>query len=443
MARAATRIIVEPANPLLAKKDVTNPNKMLNVCAYARVSTDNKEQLSSYKHQVSYYKGKIMDKPCWNFIDVYTDEGITATSTLKRAGFNKMLKMCRKGKIDLIITKSVSRFARNTVDSLKICRELKAKGIGVIFEKEGINTLEDNVEIYLAITFSMAQEESRNISENVKWGFKRKFENGGIVINTKRFLGYDKGENDNLIINKKEAEMVTLIFDLFLEGNSYGGIARELKKRGIKTITGNSTWSASTIPKILANEKYAGNCISQKSYTPDYLSHRRDKNRGERAKYIIEGNHEAIIPTNKFKEVQIKLAEVNKNWNGERGIRTVKSGHLLSNLLFCSKCGSPMRRKTQRSHNGKNEVYYGCKQRIDKNGKCEAEYVTEKQLKTGIVQAIPINYKILYKDDILHNENLQTENLSEYNEDLVKKVVNRIVVKHKRSIDIYILKGDL
>ncbi len=403
MSRATKRITIDEANPLLVTKDFKNPLRKLKVCAYARVSSDDEDQINSYNNQVSYYTEYIHNNPNWIFVDVFTDEGISGTNTFKRTGFNKMIKMCKQLKIDLIITKSVSRFARNTVDSLMTCRMLKERGIGVYFEKENLNTLEDNIELHLAIASSVAQEESRSISENVKWGYKAKFERGEVMLVTSRFLGYERDENNELIINEEEAKIVRRIFNLFLKGLNYRKIADILTNEGVPTVTGKEVWSPSVIRSILGNEKYAGNCISQKSYTKDFLTHKRVKNNGEVRKYIIENSHEAIIPKDIFIAVQDKMAEINDRWKQKRGEKILNSKYVLSNLLVCGKCGSPMRRKCWTKHNGDIEIRYGCKERLKKGVRCHSDYVLESHLKKALVESIN-----QYRNCQINDKNVQT-----------------------------------
>lgn len=389
MARA-TRIVVEQANPLLKLTDINKPSKRLRVCAYARVSTDDEDQKNSYKAQVSYYTNKIMEHEDWDFVDVYTDEGISGTSIVKRTGFNKMIKMCKQGKIDLILTKSVSRFARNTVDSLKTCRDLKRRGVYVVFENDGIETLDDNMEIPLTFSSSRAQEESRSISNNVTWGIERKFESGGFMLVTSRFLGYDKDKDGNLVINEEEAVTVRKIFDWFLLGYSYTAIAKMLTEQGVKTVTGKTDWNGNVIKNILKNEKYVGNVISGKSYTKDFLTHERSINHGEKPMYFMENHHDAIISLEKFIKAQELIAKIHDNWLQKRGKKIIKSKYLLSNIMVCGKCGSPMRRKSWIKRNGKTEMRYSCKNRISKKRRCDSGYVSEKKLHESIARALTI-----------------------------------------------------
>ena len=250
------------------------------MAAYCRVSTDNEEQLLSYENQVRYYTEYINNSPLYTMAGIYADEGISATNTKKRENFNRMIKDCRDGKIDMIITKSISRFARNTLDCLNFVRELKELGVGVIFEKEAINTLDAKGEVLLTILSSLAQDESRSISENSTWGIRRRFENGQFKMSTKRFLGYDTDENGKLVINQEQAKIVERIYDEYLSGKTVDHIKRILEREEVKNWNGTTKWHAKTIQSILQNEKYKGDAILQKSYTVDFLTKKRAKNEG-------------------------------------------------------------------------------------------------------------------------------------------------------------------
>lgn len=248
------------------------PQQKRRVAAYARVSTDSDEQLSSYEAQVDFYTRHIKSNPEWEFVAVYTDEGVTGTNTKKREGFNRMVEDALAGKIDLILTKSISRFARNTVDTLTTIRSLKEKGIEVYFEKENIYTLDAKGEVMLTIMSSLAQEESRSISENVIWGKRRSMEEGKVSLAYSRFLGYEKGPDGILQIVEEEAKIIRKIYSLFLEGRTVRSIADQLTSEGIRTPAGKTQWSVSTIMSILQNEKYKGDALLQKTYTVDFLS---------------------------------------------------------------------------------------------------------------------------------------------------------------------------
>lgn len=234
------------------------------MAGYARVSTDHDEQLTSYEAQVDYYTRYIQSRNDWEFVGIYTDEGISATNTKHREGFKRMIADAIAGKIDLIITKSVSRFARNTVDSLTTVRKLKDKGIEIYFEKENIWTLDAKGELLITIMSSLAQEESRSISENVTWGHRKRFADGKVSLAFTHFLGYDKGMDGNLVVNKKQAEIVKLIYRLYLNGYTFHSIAKELTERKIPTPAGCKIWRANTIRSILMNEKYKGDALLQK-----------------------------------------------------------------------------------------------------------------------------------------------------------------------------------
>jgi DNA invertase Pin-like site-specific DNA recombinase len=269
--------------------------KKRRVAGYARVSTDHDDQFTSYEAQIDYYTNYIRSRDDWEFVDVYTDEGITGTSTKRREGFKRMVADALAGRIDLIVTKSVSRFARNTVDSLTTIRKLKEKGVECYFEKENIWTFDGKGELLITIMSSLAQEESRSISENCTWGQRKRFADGKVTIPFNRFLGYDRGANGELVVNPEQAKVVRSIYDMFLQGTTYHGIAQKLTDDGIKTPGGKDKWSISTVKSILSNEKYKGDALLQKCFTVDYLTKKQKKNEGEIPQYYVEGNHEAII----------------------------------------------------------------------------------------------------------------------------------------------------
>lgn len=281
MPRAARRVSV-----ILERQGLstgrTEEHPRLRVAAYCRVSTEQEQQQNSYEAQVTYYTQYIQNNPNWKFAGIFADDGKTGANTEHRDDFQRLLEECRKGNIDLIMTKSVARFARNTVDSIVTIRELKAMGIAVYFETEHINTLESQGEMLIAVLSSQAQEESHSISTNVTWGFKRKFEKGEIQVNYKWFMGITKDVNGRLVIDEKEAAVVRNIFFWYLRGDSCEEIKRKLEQRGIKTVSGKNKWSSSTILKMLSNEKYMGDALLQKTYTPDFLTHKREVNMGQR-----------------------------------------------------------------------------------------------------------------------------------------------------------------
>jgi len=264
------------------------------VAGYARVSTDHEDQVTSYEAQVDYYTNYIKGRDDWEFVAIYTDEGISATNTKRREGFKAMVADALAGKIDLIVTKSVSRFARNTVDSLTTVRTLKEKGVEIYFEKENIWTLDAKGELLITIMSSLAQEESRSISENTTWGQRKRFADGKASVAYKRFLGYDRGPNGGFVVNQEQAKTVKLIYKLFLDGLTCHAIAKELTERKLPTPGGKAVWSQSTVRSILTNEKYKGDALLQKEFTVDFLKKKTKKNEGEIPQYYVEGNHEAI-----------------------------------------------------------------------------------------------------------------------------------------------------
>ncbi|BBB92457.1 MAG TPA: recombinase family protein [Methylomusa anaerophila] len=346
--------------------------KALRVAAYCRVSTLLEQQEGSYEAQISYYTEKIKSNPNWKMAGIYADDGKSATNTKKRDDFNAMIEDCLAGKIDMVITKSVSRFARNTVDCLQNIRKLKEKNVAIFFEKEGVNTLEGSGELLITILSSQAQEESRNLSENTRWGLVRRFENGIMSINHNKFMGYTKDENGDLVIVPEEAEIVRRIFRLFLEGSSYVQIAKILESEGILTVTGKKEWCPSVIDQMLENEKYMGDALLQKTYTVDFLTKKRVKNQGIVQQYYIQDNHEAIIPKELFYRVQEEKARRASLCKSAATRRAKKeqskysSKYSLSDIMICKECGQPYRRQVW-SKNGQKSAVWRCENRL-KNG---------------------------------------------------------------------------
>ena len=344
--------------------------KILRVAAYCRVSTQLEQQESSFEAQKNYYTEKITNNPNWKLAGIYADDGISGTDRKKRDEFNRLLQDCEAGKIDMILTKSISRFARNTVDTLNTLRILRKKGVTVFFEKEHIDTHADNGEMIITVLSGLAQEESFNLSENTRWGIIRKFENGTIILNHNRFMGYTKGKDGELAIVPEEAETVRLIFRMYLEGTSIAGIKRHLEKEGILTVTGRKIWNEGTISKMLSNEKYMGDALLQKSYTADFLTKTRKKNNGEMRQYYITDNHEGIVAKEIYYAVQQekqRRAERRKPAVTRRAKEKKKgysSKYILSNLLVCGECGQPYRRITW-TRNGVKRIVWRCSNRVE------------------------------------------------------------------------------
>jgi len=347
------------------------------------VSTDNEEQQNSYAAQVDYYTRHIRSNPDWAFVEVYTDEGISATSTAKREGFQRMIADALEGKIDLILTKSVSRFARNTVDSLTFIRQLKEKGVFVYFEKENIDTGDAKGELLITIMSSLAQEESRSISENTTWGQRKRMADGKVSLPYKQFLGYEKGEDGLPKIVESEARIVRLIYKMYLNGNTVTAIARHLTARGVPTPSGKQNWSTTTILSILKNEKYKGDALLQKGYTVDYLTKKRKINRGEIPQYYVENSHPAIIAPEVFDLVQ---AEIQRH----RATGTARSGaHCFSDMVVCGDCGAFYGSKVWHSTGKYKRTIWRCNGKYKGGGRavCRTPHLTEAQLQQAFINA--------------------------------------------------------
>ncbi|MBR4060521.1 MAG: recombinase family protein [Lachnospiraceae bacterium] len=392
-AAIAKKVSMIPAKPQY-DRNIKLSEKKLRVAAYCRVSTELEQQESSYEAQVEYYTRKIQETDNWKMAGIYADDGKSATNTKKRDDFNAMIKDALDGKIDMILTKSVSWFARNTVDSLLTIRKLKERNIAVVFEKEGVNTLDGTGEIMITILSSLAQEESRNISENTRWGVVRKFEKGKMIVNHSKFMGYTKNENGDLVIVPEEAEIVRLIFRLYLEGYSAGKIGRYLEEKGIKTVTGQDKWHDTVIFKMLRNEKYMGDALLQKTYTVDFMTKKKVINKGIVPQYYVEDDHEPIIPKELFYRVQEELAR--RSSMNKAGVTKKKdqksrfsSEYALTGLLLCGECGQEYRRVTW-ARNGKKKIVWRCNNRLANGTKyCKnSETLEEGALNRAVMEAI-------------------------------------------------------
>jgi len=350
------------------------------VAAYARVSTDNEEQITSYEAQVDYYTRHIESNPAWQMVEVYSDEGISATSTKKRDGFNKMIADSLNGKIDLIITKSVSRFARNTVDTLTTVRQLKEKGVEVFFEKEQIYTLDSKGELLITIMSSLAQEESRSISENVTWGQRKRFADGKVSLPYGQFLGYEKGEDGFPKIVESEAKTVRLIYKLFLEGKTPSGIAKYLSERGILTPSGKEKWQSSTVLSILKNEKYKGDAMLQKTFTVDFLTKKKKVNEGEIPQYYVENSHPGIVSPEVFDLAQHEL----KKRKSSKGYNT--GGSPFSSKIVCGECGSFYGSKVWHSTSKYKRTIWQCNHKFKNDEKCSTPHIYEETLKQAFIE---------------------------------------------------------
>lgn len=377
-----------------AKRRVGNTVKeedrpKLRVAAYCRVSTDSDEQATSYDAQVEHYTDYIQKNPEWEFAGIFSDDGISGTYTKKRDGFNHMIDECMDGKIDMIITKSISRFARNTLDCLKFIRQLKEKNIPVYFEKENINTMDAKGEVLLTIMASLAQQESQSLSQNVKLGIQYRYQQGLVQVNHNRFIGYTKDDDGQLIIEPEGAKVVKRIYREYLEGASLLEIGRGLEEDGILTGAGKEKWRPETIYKILHNEKYIGDALLQKTYTVDFLNKKRVQNKGIVPQYYVENDHEAIIPRDIYMRVQEEMVRRSNLHSGEnRRKRVYSSKYALSSIVYCSKCGEIYRR-VQWQAKGKKYTVWRCCNRVE-NGPaaCDVEAIREEDLQKVVVKAI-------------------------------------------------------
>lgn len=389
------KVTIIPASINVGTAKAADNQKKRRVAGYARVSTDNEEQQTSYAAQVAYYTEYIQSRSDWEFVGLYSDEGVTGTNTKRREGFNRMIADALDGKIDLIITKSVSRFARNTVDSLSTIRKLKEHNIECYFEKENIWTFDGKGELLITIMSSLAQEESRSISENVKWGHRKRFADGKLYIPYSRFLGYTKGADGNLEIVPEEAKVVRLIYKLFLEGYGTTYIARELERRGIKTSTGIDSWHSNCIHSILTNEKYKGDALLQKTYTVDFLTKKTKKNNGEVPQYYVKENHEPIIDPQLFDIVQAEFERRKKTYGSYRG-----SG-IFSNKIQCADCGAWYGSRVWHSTDKYKYVVYQCAKKYRNKVRCKTPHLREKEIKEIFVNAV--NRFLKDKDKVLKN----------------------------------------
>lgn len=338
-------VTVIPARYHAAKQERDEDKPKLRVAAYCRVSTDSEEQATSYEAQIEHYTEYIQKNPEWELAGIFADEGLSGTDTRKRREFNRMIEECMAGKINMVITKSISRFARNTLDCLKYIRQLKDRNIPVFFEKENINTMDSKGEVLLTIMASLAQQESQSLSQNVKLGLQYRYQQGLVQVNHNRFLGYTKDEEGQLIIEPEEAEVVKRIYREYLEGASLAQIGKSLEADGILTAAGKSKWRSETLKKILQNEKYIGDALLQKTYTVDFLSKKRVKNNGIVPQYYVENSHEPIIPRDLYMQVQEEMVRrTNLHSGAKRKKRVYSSKYALSSIVYCSKCGDIYRR---------------------------------------------------------------------------------------------------
>ena len=384
-------VTVIPAKPQRSQQAV---RRQLRVAAYCRVSTEEEEQQSSYEAQCTYYTDKIMTNPEWTMAGIFADEGITGTSTKKRDDFNRMIRKCRQKKIDLILTKSISRFARNTLDSLKYIRALKEMGIGIIFEKENINTLEMDTELIITFMSAFAQSESESISANVRWGKRQAMKEGKTSVNFKKLYGYFLDSEGNPQVDSDKAEVIRSIFNRYLQGASLRMIRQDLEAAGIPNPAGGEKWGIDQIRNILSNEKYCGDVLMQKTFIQDCISKKVVKNTGQLPMYLIQNNHPAIISREVYQAVQAEKAR--RSATASPSTKTSSTGRTcyaskfaLSERLVCGECGTMYRRCTWK-RNGKTRIVWRCVSRLDYGTKyChQSPTMDEVPLQRAIMAAI-------------------------------------------------------
>ncbi len=390
-------------------------NHKLRVAAYCRVSTEQEEQQTSIENQITYYEDLIRSNPEWEYAGVFSDDGISGTRDENRPGFMEMIKQCKKGKIDMILAKSLSRFSRNTLQCISYIRMLKDRGIIIRFEKEGLDTSRVTSEIFFTWTSAFAQGESESLSNNVKWGKRKGYSQGKFAFPYSSMLGYRKGENGEPEIVPEEAEHIKMIFNLFLLGRSLRQIKEALERRNIPSPKGKTEWSLSTIESILKNEKYMGNVLLQKTYTVDFLTKKKKKNNGELTQYYITDNHPAIIPREDFLNAQLELARRNSKKKiskkkSKSELSRYSSKYSLSERLVCGDCGSMYRRTTWTRKGGK-KIVWRCINRLEFGTKyCRhSPTILETALHQAILQCI--QNVIEDKEDVLENLRNVQENI--------------------------------
>ena len=396
--------------------------KQLKVAAYCRVSTLNRIQRESLEWQMKYYTDMISENPDWIFAGMFYDVGKSGLRIKGRAGLDKMLKKVSRGKIDYILVKSISRLSRDTVDVLKIIRDLRERGINMHFETENLDSIKLENELEITLRSMLAQEESKNTSENIQWGFQRKFEKGDIFTEYKNFMGY-ACVGGKMVIVPEQAEIVKKIFELYIKGLSFGQIKTYLESMDIKTATGNEHWDTTTIQKMLKNEKYKGDTRLQKTYMEDFMTGKKVQNTGQRHSYYVSNSHPAIVSSEVFDKVQEEMNRRSRVVYKEDGTVELKgkrynSKYLLGNILECGYCGSSYRRRTERG-----KVVWRCATRMEKGkDRCSnSPTLKEEQIKEVL-------------EDVVYLGNI-------YDEEIVRNSVDKILV-FDNYIDVFCKNED-
>ena len=391
MNETAPRVIKIPAKPESVRQ--AELQRQLRVAAYCRVSTKEEDQTNSYEVQKEYYTDKIMSNPVWTMAGIFADKGTTGTSVKKREDFMRMIRHCRQRKIDVVLTKSVSRFARNTVDCLYYARALKELGIAVIFEKENIHSLEEDSELRITLSGAFAQSESESISANVTWGKRRAMESGKATIQYKYLYGYRRGADDKPEIIPEEAEVVRWIYERYLAGASTRMLRDELHEQGVTYSEKSPQWTLPHIKSILRNEKYCGDVLMQKTFQQDVINRKVIKNTGQLPMYLIENHHEGIVSREKYNAVQAEMARrkaaKSPSKRASTGLAAYTSRYALSDRLFCGECGTAYRRVVWTQH-GEKRAVWRCSSRLDYGKKyCkESPTLDESPLQQAVLAAI-------------------------------------------------------
>ena len=423
-----------------ASRSLHTGQDKLRIAPYCRVSTDSEEQLDSYKSQVQYYTEHVNSKSDWTLVDIYADAAITGTSIKNRVDFQRLINDCMAGKIDIVITKSISRFARNTLDTLKYVRMLKEKGIAVIFEEENINTLTMDGELLLVILSSVAQQEVENISAHVKHRLKAKMQRGELVA-FKGCLGYDYDiETKSIVINEEEAETVRYIFKRYLEGAGAYTIGGELEERGYKTKFGNTTWADNSIIKIIQNEKYKGDVLQGKTFVACPIQKRRLDNFGEQDKFYIADNHEAIISADDFEEAQKILAHRSGNRKGTR--QKFSRKYAFSSKLECAFCSGNLSRRVWHPNSKYESIVWQCTtDRKNRNTCQESKGIAEKVIEDAFIES----YRLICGDTKGAMEDLlkrieKTMKKQDHSKDFTRidKEITKLTQKKKKLLDMYV-----
>lgn len=412
--------IVRQVRPRSKVQSLPKEIREKRVAAYARVSTDSDEQMGSVEAQKDYFEKLIREKPGWVLVGVYADEGISGTSLNHREAFARMIDDAMDGQIDLIVTKSLSRFARNTVDALNIIRKLKLKDVGVYFEKENIWTMDSKGELLITIMSSLAQEESRSISENVTWGQRKRFADGKVNMPYKQFLGYRKGADGLPEIVPEEAEIVRTIYRMFVEGISAGSIAKHLTEGGVPTPSGKAVWQRHTIESILQNEKYKGSALLQKKYTVDFLQKKMKVNEGEVPQYYVEHSHPAIIAPEEWERVQLELKR-----RKDSGRRTFSTSPFAGKLI-CGDCGEIFGSKVWHSNSKYRRTIWQCNAKFKGDTICTTPHLYEEDIKELFVVALSkllVDREALLEDGrLIRHELMDTAAIDTECEELLREM---------------------